>query len=260
MTARAAFVSHGAPSIVIEDSPARRFLAGLGALLGRPRAIVVATAHWTTRDVAISTAAAPETIHDFGGFDPVLYRMHYRAPGEPDVAARAAALLEAAGFSVARDPARGFDHGVWTPLMLAYPQADIPVVSLSVQPRCDPAHHLAVGRALAPLLAENILVLGSGSTTHDLRRFFGQPRDAAPAADVESFATWLAGTVAADDEQSLAAVWTAAPHARDNHPTPEHLIPFHVAYGAGGGRGERVHQSVDYGVLAMDAYRFGVRG
>jgi 4,5-DOPA dioxygenase extradiol len=253
------FVSHGAPTIVLEDSPARHFLAGWGRILGRPRAILVASAHWTTHLPLLSSAARPETIHDFGGFDPALYRMHYRAPGDPALAERAAGLLRAAGIDAALDPQRGFDHGVWTPLTLMYPQADIPIVSLSVQPQRDPAHHVALGRALAPLADDGVLIMGSGAATHDLRRFAGQSLDSPPPADVRGFAGWLADTTARGDEAALREVWTRARDARANHPTPEHLLPFHVAFGAGGGRGERTHASFSYGVLAMDAYRFGMR-
>ncbi len=255
-TTRAVFVSHGAPSIVIDESPAHHFLAGLGAKLGRPRAIIVATAHWTTRAPAVSTAARPETIHDFGGFDPSLYKMRYAAPGAPELAADIAQRLTAAGLAPAIDPTRGFDHGVWTPLMLMYPAADIPVVSLAVQPHSDPAHHVALGAALRPLLDDDVLLLGSGAATHDLRRFFGQAIDVPEADDVRGFAEWLCANTEAGDVAALTDVWARAPGARANHPSPEHLMPFYVALGAGAGRGARIHRSSSYGVLAMDAYRF----
>lgn len=253
---RAVFVSHGAPSIVLDDSPAHHFLGGLGASLGRPRAIVVATAHWTTREPAVAAAAMPETIHDFGGFDPALYKLRYAAPGAPDLAADIATRLTAAGFAPRIDPARGFDHGVWTPLMLMYPAADIPVVSLSVQPQRDPGHHVRLGAALRPLLEEDVLFIGSGAATHDLRRFFGQAIDVAESPDVRGFADWLCVKTEAGDVAALSDVWAQGPGARANHPSPEHLLPFHVALGVGGGRGERIHRSSSYGVLAMDAYRF----
>lgn len=260
MTARSIFLSHGAPSLVLDDAPARRFLAGWGATLGRPRAIVVASAHWLTREPAVSAAAAPATIHDFGGFDPKLYEMRYPAPGAPDVAADIARRLAGAGFEAGVDPARGLDHGAWCPLALMYPAADVPVVSLSIQPHRDPAHHVAVGRALAPLLAEDVLVIGSGSTTHDLRRFRRQPIDTPEDPDSRAFAEWLAAATEAGDVGALTDVWRRGPHARDNHPTPEHLLPFFVALGAGAGIGRRVHASATYGMLAMDAYAFGSDG
>ncbi len=253
---RAVFVSHGAPTIVLDGSPAARFLSGLGASLGRPRAIVVATAHWTTRRPAVSAAAWPETIHDFGNFDDRLFAMRYAAPGDPELAADVARRLAAAGIDCDIDPGRGFDHGVWTPLTLMYPAADIPVVSLAVQPRAGAAHHLAVGAALAGLAADDVLVLGSGSATHDLGRFRGQPIEADVDADVRRFSAWLRDAAVAGDAGALAAV-AAAPDARANHPTPEHLYPFHVAFGAGAGRGRQLHHSFAYGILALDAYGFG---
>lgn len=255
-TDRAVFVSHGAPTIVLDGSPAARFLTGLGAQLGRPRAIVVATAHWTTRVTAVSAAAHPATIHDFGNFDDRLFEMRYAAPGAPGLANDVAHRLRSAGLACEVDPDRGFDHGVWTPLMLMYPDATIPVVSLSVQPRADAAHHMAVGRALAGLAAEDVLVLGSGSATHDLGRFRGQGLDAPAHEDVRRFSTWLCDATQAGDAVALAAV-AAAPDARANHPTPEHLFPFHVAFGAGAGAGRRLHHSFAYGILALDAYAFG---
>lgn len=255
---RAIFVSHGAPTIVLDGSPANRFLAELGARLGRPRAIIVATAHWTTRVPTLSAAASPATIHDFGNFDPRLFTMRYPAPGAPAIAAQAAQALGAAGLPVETDASRGFDHGVWTPLMLMYPQADIPVVSLSVQPHASPAHHIAVGRALRALVAEDVLVIGSGAVTHDLGRFRGARPDAPEASDVRAFAEWLNDATAAGDADSLAAIWERAPGAHEQHPSSEHLMPFHVAFGAGTGHGHRLHRSTAYGFLAMDCYGFGV--
>ena len=253
---RAVFVSHGAPTIVLDGSPAAGFLAGLGAALGRPRAIVVASAHWTTRRPAVSAAARPATIHDFGNFDDRLFAMRYEAPGEPALALDIAARLAAAGMECDVDPGRGLDHGAWTPLMLMYPGADIPVVSLSVQPRADAAHHVALGRALAGLAADDVLVLGSGSATHDLRRFRGQGIDAQPVEDARRFSGWLRRAAEEGDEDALASVWDA-PDALSSHPTTEHLYPFHVAFGAGSGRGRLLHHSFAYGILALDAYGFG---
>jgi 4,5-DOPA dioxygenase extradiol len=254
---RSIFVSHGAPTIVLDGSPANRFLAGLGERLGRPSAIVVATAHWTTRVPTLSAAPSPATIHDFGDFDPRLFEMRYPAPGAPALAAQAADALRAAGLPVAIDVARGFDHGVWTPLMLMYPRAEIPVVSLSVQPQMSPAHHIAVGRALRALTSQDVLVIGSGAATHDLRRFRGARLDAPEADDVRLFAEWLNDATTAGDEAALSAIWDTAPGAHAQHPSPEHLMPFHVAFGAGDGRGHRLHRSTSFGFLAMDAYGFG---
>lgn len=256
----AIFVSHGSPMIALLDTPARRFLAGLGAALPRPRAILVASAHWETEDApALSLAGRPETIHDFRGFPPDLYALRYPAPGAPEVARRAADLLEGAGFAPRLDPARGLDHGVWVPLLLGWPAADVPVVSLSVQPRRDAAHHLALGRALAPLRAEGVLVIGSGSFTHNLYEMDRRP-DAPAAPWALAFADAAAAALERGDTAALLD-WRSLPEGPRNHPTPEHLLPLFVAMGAGGGgdggRATALHRSTELGALAMDAWRFG---
>ena len=148
------FVSHGAPNLVLQEAPARHFLESLGTTLPRPRAILAVTAHWETAAARAGSAAHPATVHDFGRFDDRLFELRYPAPGEPALAARAAHLVAAAGIASGIDPQEGLDHGVWVPLMLMYPHADIPVIPFSVQPHLGPAHHLAVGRALAPLRDE----------------------------------------------------------------------------------------------------------
>ncbi len=252
------FVSHGAPTLALHDAPARRFLLGLGASLPRPRAIIAVTAHWETARPALGGAAHPATIHDFGRFDDALFQLRYPAPGDPALAERAAGLLRAAGLAVAVDPAHGLDHGVWVPLLLMYPEADIPVVPMAVQPGADPAHHARLGQALAALRAEDVLVLGSGSFTHDLRRIrFRGPEPDEPQ-DVRDFADWFDAALADGRTDDLLAYRSRAPHAAQNHPTEEHLLPLYVAMGAGGSaaRTERLHSSSTFGVLRMDAYAF----
>ncbi len=250
------FLSHGAPNILFQDVPARDFLRDYAKDRPRPRAIVVATAHWETAQPAVGAAMAPKTIYDFGRFDDRLFQMHYAAPGDPALAARIADRLDAAGLSGRIDPARGYDHGVWVPLSLMYPDAEIPVVPLAVQSRQGPAHHLALGRALAGLGAEDVLVIGSGSFTHDLHRFFGQPIGAPEPEDVRSFAAWMDEKLTQGATEDLLAYRSQAPFAVENHPTDEHLLPLYVAMGAGGGVARRVHSSANYGILRMDAYEF----
>jgi 4,5-DOPA dioxygenase extradiol len=219
--------------------------------LPRPSAILVATAHWTTRDVQVSSGAVPATIHDFSGFPDELYAMRYPAPGSPALAQRTATLLATAGMT-AHAVDRGFDHGVWVPLMLMYPDADIPVVALSVQPHRDGDHHVALGKALAPLRAEGVLIVGSGSATHNLRELDWSgtrpPPDWASAFD-----DWLVDVATRGDLTALADWTERAPHARRNHPTPEHFLPCLVAAGAGSGPGQILHRSMAFGSLAMTA-------
>jgi len=256
------FISHGSPMTALMDVPARHFLAGLGAQLPRPRAVLVASAHWETAAPEVNAVAVNDTIHDFYGFPPALYAMRYPAPGAPDVAMRAVSLLTAAGLPCGVDRARGLDHGAWVPLSLIYPEHDIPVLQVSVQSRLGPAHHLAVGRALAPLAAEDVLIVGSGSFTHDLRRFRGQGVDAPEAPDVVAFSDWFDGALTGGRTADLLAYRRLAPYAAQQHPTDEHLLPIYVALGAAMGeadhapRAERLHASANYGVLRMDAYAF----
>lgn len=252
------FVSHGAPLLATDDSPARRFLQGLAGQVGEPRAILVVSAHWETEAPEVTVSVAPDTIHDFGGFPEALYRLRYPAPGEPAVAGRVMQLLGAAGLQARADYRRGLDHGAWVPLMLAWPKADIPVLQLSLQTRQGPAYHLALGAALSALPAEGILVVGSGSATHDLRGFHGHGQDDAPVDYALQFAQWLAGRVGEGDAASVMEFRALGPQASRNHPTDEHFLPLLVAMGASGGaRGRRIHASFTYGVLAMDAYAFG---
>ena len=256
------FVSHGAPNLIIRNSEARDFLAAYGQTLGKPRAIVSVSAHFPSSRPTVIVDEKPEMIYDFGGFEPELYEIVYPAPGDPLVAVKVAGLLDAAGLAPALGRNRGFDHGTWVPLKLMYPDADVPVVQLSVQPNKDPAHHYAIGQALATLGQEDILVVGSGSLTHNLREVFtarGMKPENAPTPDwVADFATWMNDRIVDRDIDALLAYRTQAPNAVRNHPTDEHLLPLYVALGAGGLQaGERVHHSNQYGVLALDAYRFG---
>ena len=259
MTLPSLFLSHGSPGLILEACPARDFLAGLGGLLPRPKAILVASAHWESERPLVGSTAQPETLHDFFGFPRPLYDIRYRAPGAPALAERVGNLLLAAGFDPALDPRRGLDHGAWAPLHLAYPAADVPTLQLSIQSDLPAEHHLRLGAALRPLREEGVLLVGSGSATHNLHAF-RQTRlvlDSRTAPWAAAYADWLAGAVAAGDRAALLD-WERAPGAGDNHPSPEHFLPFFVALGAGtpGLPGRALHRSWTYGVLAMDAYAF----
>jgi len=253
------FLSHGSPMLALQDSPARRFLQGLGTSLDRPEAILVVSAHWETRGgPAVSLARQPETIHDFGGFPRALFEIRYPAPGAPAAAQRAAALLEEAGLPVGASADRGLDHGAWVPLSLMYPNADIPVTQLSVVRDASPAEHERLGLALAALRHEGVLVVGSGSLTHNLYEFRGQGIDAPVPHWVSEFEGWAKARLEASDRQALLDYRRLAPFAEQNHPTDEHLLPLFVAMGAAGAdaRATQLHASYEHGVLAMDAYAF----
>ena len=252
------FLSHGAPTLPLTDTPARAFLSGLGAALTLPKAILMVSAHWETAVPTVSGGEHNETIHDFRGFPRALYEMRYPAPGSPAVAARVADLLRAAGMDCNIDRNRGLDHGAWVPLLLMYPHADIPVLQLSIQPHLGPEHHLDVGRALAALRLEGVLVIGSGSFTHDLSEFRGHDVND-PAPDwVNSFADWFHGELTSDRTGNLLDYRRQAPFATKNHPTEEHLLPLYTALGVAGAKAEaeRLHASATYSVLRMDVYAF----
>lgn len=252
----ALFLSHGSPMLVFEDIPARHFIAGVGRELERPQAILCISAHWETERPAVSAVAAPETIHDFYGFPDDLYKLQYPAPGAPRLARRVVELLDEAGIEGVVDPDRGLDHGAWNPLLLIYPQADVPVTQLSIQAQLDPVHHAKIGRALRPLRRQGVLVLASGGAVHNLRQFHIDREQPAPWA--VSFDDWLADRIAAGDEEALLAYRQNRPDGRLAHPRDEHLLPLFVAMGAGGGvAGRPLHRSFAHGSLSMAAFAWG---
>jgi 4,5-DOPA dioxygenase extradiol len=258
MTMPSLFLSHGAPTLPLTDTPARAFLQQLGGEIARPSAILVISAHWETAVPTVSAVERNETIHDFGGFPRALYEMRYPAPGSPSVAARVADLLRARDLDCKIDRSRGLDHGAWVPLRLMYPHADIPVLQLSLQSHLGPGHHLLVGRALAPLRQEGVLIIGSGSFTHDLSEVGGHgPNDPAPDW-VDGFAEWFHAALTGNETDALLDYRRRAPFAAKNHPTEEHLLPLFAALGAAGenAEAERLHASATYSVLRMDVYAF----
>jgi 4,5-DOPA dioxygenase extradiol len=256
----ALYVSHGSPNLALTpETPAHRFLAGVAAQLPRPKALLIVSAHYTTRAPAVATTEWPPMIYDFGGFARRLYEFNYSAPGAPDVSRRAAALLGAAGFPVAEDDTRGYDHGVWVPLHIMYPDADIPIAQVSMQPLQDARHHLALGRALAPLRDEGVLIIASGSMTHNLRAIQRDALYGEPPAWVTDFTDWMNDRLVAGDREAVLDAIDVAPGAQANHPYDDHLLPLFVAMGATSPDEPitRMHKSYEYGVLAMDTYRFG---
>jgi 4,5-DOPA dioxygenase extradiol len=252
------YISHGSPMTALQPGKVGERLAELAATLPRPKAIVIATAHWLAHLPTVGGAAQPETIHDFYGFPRELFEIRYPAPGAPDVAAKAMHLLERANLAPTLDAGHGLDHGAWVPLRLLYPDADIPVVPLSIQPGLGPAHQYAVGRALAPLREEGVLIIGSGSITHNLHDFRAGYSEQREAPYVRPFIGWVEQKLATGDVDALLDYRRQAPHAERAHPTDEHFLPLYVALGAAGEQAvaQRIDAGVDLGFLAMDIYRF----
>ena len=246
------FISHGAPSLAIEPVAAHHFLKGLAADLPQPTAVLVVSAHWLTCAPVVSAAVQPETIYDFGGFDEALYQIKYPAPGAPKLAQQVAQLTGAT-----LSDTRGLDHGAWVPLSLIYPQATIPVTQLAVQPMQGPLYHYELGQKLAGLRAQGVLIMASGSLTHNLRAIFSNDGSGAIEPWAQGFMDWMSARLQAGDLDALLDYRAQAPFAVQNHPTDEHLLPLFVALGAGGFPAVRLHHSVEYGALSMDTYSFG---
>jgi 4,5-DOPA dioxygenase extradiol len=250
------FVSHGAPTVALEEGGFAAALASFAASIPRPRAILVVSAHWTTPwEIGITSAARHRLIYDFAGFPDALYRLEWPARGAPDVAARAAALLEGAGFRARLDPVRGLDHGAWIPLRLAFPEADVPVAQLAL-PDVEAPVLGKIGASLAPLRDEGVLVVASGGLLHNLRLVrLGDPA-APPDPWAREFDAWAAARIAALDADGLARWREEAPYASRAAPTAEHLDPVFVALGARreGDRPETIFDEIRHGNLGMRSF------
>jgi 4,5-DOPA dioxygenase extradiol len=264
------FLSHGSPMTALEPREAGGFMRTLGPqvdrLYGRPSAIIALSAHSLSREPVLLAAAQHAAVYDFGGFDPRLYDLRYDAPGAPALAEAASGLLRAAGIPAHLSGQGGLDHGIWTPLRYMYPEADVPVLPLAWPADWSPARLHALGQALGPLAAQGVLVIGSGSITHNLRRVFAggglHPRVDQPATpESTAFRGWFRQRTEAADWPALFDYRAQAPHAALMHPTDEHLLPFFLAAGAaavtGLNPGHRIHDSLTFGDLGMDAYAFG---
>jgi len=251
----------------LEPREAGHFMQRLGRALdeafGRPRAVLALSAHSLSRSPVLLAGPQHQAVYDFSGFDPQLQTLRYDAKGAPDLAQEIMALAAQAGRPMHQLMQGGLDHGIWTPLHYIYPEADVPVLPLAFSPKQGPAEQYALGELLAPLARQGVLIMGSGSLTHNLGLVFGHGRppaiDAAEIPASAQFREWMRARAAAGDWQSLQAYRSQAPHGADMHPSDEHLLPFFIAAGAGGRSepAERLHASLTFGSLAMDAYAFG---
>ncbi len=224
------------------------------ASMAHPRAMLVISAHWEERVPTVMTSSAPSILYDYGGFPPAAYEITWPAPGSPALAARVTELLSAAGIESGTDASRGFDHGTFIPMKLTFPAAEVPTIQLSLQRRLDPEEHLAIGRALAPLRDEGVLIVGSGMSYHDMRGFGGAGR-----AVSETFDAWLRAAATATPELRDAdlARWAAAPAARQAHPREEHLLPLMVVAGAAGADVGRLAWTGTFAGARISAFQYG---
>jgi 4,5-DOPA dioxygenase extradiol len=254
-TLPALFISHGAPTLALEAGSVGAALQRLSSNLPTPTAIVVMSAHWQSHTLEVSTGTRPETWHDFRGFPDELYHLRYPAAGDPALADHLLGLLHSAGLVAHGNLMRPRDHGVWVPLRHLYPNADIPVIQLSIPISFNAAQLHHVGRVLAELRQAQILLIGSGSITHNLHELSRQSPNAPTPEWASSFRQWVVNHLVNDDYDSVLDWLARAPHARRNHPTDEHLSPLFFAMGAGQ-RFSLVHSSFMFGALGMDIYRF----
>ncbi len=247
------FISHGAPTLPISRLPAREFLAGLGGHLPRPRAIVAVSPHWLTRERTVKSPPRFTTWHDFSGFPDELYDLEYAAPGDPRLRDRVRDLLGKAGAGAMTTDDLRLDHGVWVPLLLMYPKADVPVVQVSVTSD-TPRDYYELGRALAPLAGDGVLLIGSGGAVHNLGAL-DWGGDGAPAAWATAFDDWIHERLGAGDWEALCDYRKQAPEPGRAHPTEDHFLPLFFAGGAGGAA-TSLHRSFSYGNLSMACYGF----
>jgi len=255
--APAFFISHGAPTFAMQPGQLGPVLTAAGRRMGAIKAALIVSPHWMTQGVRVASTPAPDTIHDFGGFPEPLYQIRYRAPGAPDWAAHAVQLLQSAGFAAEPDAGRGLDHGAWVPLRYLLPEANTPVFQISMPRDFDTAAAWRMGRALAPLRAQGVAIVGSGSLTHNLYEVFHGGKEAPYA---QAFANWTSQAVLGGDIDALLHYRAQAPSAERAHPTEEHFLPLVVAAGAAaeGEQAQLLPGGMTYGVLAMDSYAWGL--
>jgi len=255
------FISHGSPMLALEPGTTGPVLTKIGQQLPKPKAILVISAHWLTQKPMLTSGINLETIHDFGGFPRALYNLQYPATGSPELAEQVQTMLKNIGLDAKLDDHRGLDHGAWVPLRYLYPEADVPVVQLSLNPTVSPKLQFALGQFLQNLSTEGVLILASGSFTHNLGELHWDKQGESPEAGdpyVDQFRNWMIDKIEAHDVEAMNDYRKQAPHARRAHPTDEHLLPLFVALGAADNKEVlRLHKDVALGTLAMDLFAFG---
>ncbi len=262
------FLSHGAPNMGLHDTPVREFILGVSERYQKPDAIVIVSAHFETNGTAVVSDETPEMIYDFRGFEPELQEVNYPAIGYPELAKEILGFFESAGIQAMDMPKRGYDHGAWVPLSLAYPKADIPIVQVSIDPNETPEYHYKLGQALSALPSRNIAIIGTGNITHNLQALFSKGRDVELDANIKryiaEFLTWFDTQLESNHVENLLSYRNKAPFAVENHPTDEHLLPLFVALGAANrnsgqkNKARKIHASYTFDLLAMDAWEFNL--
>jgi 4,5-DOPA dioxygenase extradiol len=254
------FISHGPPTLLLEDIPAREFLKDLGKTYRNVNAILCISAHWMTSNPTVNAIEKNDTIHDFYGFPPELYQLEYPASGSPELAQKTADLINNNGFGCEIDRTRGLDHGAWVPAMLMFPNLEVPILQLSIQQHMDPKSHHSLGNAIESLRHEGVLILGSGGAVHPLG--YAPLR---PGAKTDQWAydfdSWLTKSVTRGDSSALINYSNLAPYPERAHPYPDHYMPLLITMGAAGegAKGEVIHHSWFWGDMGMGAYEFKIK-
>ena len=254
------FISHGPPTLLLENIPAREFLKDLGKNYRNINAVLCISAHWTTSNPTVNAVEKNETIHDFYGFPPELYQMEYPVSGSPELAQRTADLINNNGFGCEIDRTRGLDHGAWVPAMLMFPDLDVPILQLSIQQHMDPEAHYRLGNTIKSLKHEGILILGSGGAVHPLG--YAPLRPGAKTNQwAYDFDSWLTKSVTHGDYSALINYSKVAPYPERAHPYPDHYMPLITTMGAAGegAKGEVIHNSWFWGDMGMGAYEFKIK-
>jgi 4,5-DOPA dioxygenase extradiol len=255
------FLSHGSPMMAVEHSETTEFFTNLGRVIEKPQAVILFSAHFDESDKVVVTGANQlATIHDFYGFPKPLYQIQYPAIGLPSLAKQVVDMLSIGGIDSSIDGTRGLDHGAWVPMRYLFPELDVPVISVSINSQASASFHYQLGKMLRPLRDQGVLFIGSGGISHNLREIFSPTPDPQRVTKVNEFVDWIGQCLAERDVESILNYLNVAPHARFNHPTPDHFLPLPMILGTSFDDevGVTLHKAVDLDILALDAYGFGL--